>query len=143
MMQDRIDDMIDYAWRYVGHPYRWGGDDQSGMDCSGLIVECLKAVGLLRESEDLTADGLMKRFIAHQTTTPEKGCLAFRLDDSGKAFHVVLCIGDDLYIGADGGGHTTVTEADAWKQNAFVKMRPLSKYLPSELVFVDPFEGVA
>ena len=29
---------VQQAKSYLGTPYRWGGDDRSGMDCSGLVV---------------------------------------------------------------------------------------------------------
>lgn len=139
-MERDITDFIDYAWRWVGKPYIWGGDDPSGFDCSGLVVECLKGVGILKEPEDLTANGLMRRF--NKVVAPTEGCLAFRIDNAGHAEHVVICIGNGLYIGADGGGSGTTSDAAAWKANAFVKMRPLSKYDPKHLVFADPFAEV-
>lgn len=50
------------ALSYLGTPYIWGGDDPSGFDCSGFVIECLKSVGLLSENEDFTADGLYRKF---------------------------------------------------------------------------------
>ena len=35
------------ALAYLGTPYVWGGDDPSGFDCSGFVIECLKSAGLL------------------------------------------------------------------------------------------------
>ena len=35
------------AWKYIGKFYKWGGDDPSGFDCSGFVIEILKSVGIL------------------------------------------------------------------------------------------------
>ncbi|MFC1535727.1 NlpC/P60 family protein, partial [Candidatus Neomarinimicrobiota bacterium] len=41
------------AFHFVGLPYLWGGDDAvAGYDCSGLVIEILKSVGLLQRSGD-------------------------------------------------------------------------------------------
>lgn len=34
------------AVRHVGVPYRWGGNDRSGWDCSGFVTYVLRAVGV-------------------------------------------------------------------------------------------------
>lgn len=54
--------LVTTALSYLGTPYIWGGDDPSGFDCSGFVIECLKSVGLLSEKEDYTADGLYHLF---------------------------------------------------------------------------------
>jgi len=88
-----------YAFSFLGIPYSWGGDDPSeGFDCSGLIVEVLKGVGLLPLWIDLTADGLYRRFQDRKVESPYCGCL---------------------------GGRFVKTRADAIKYNAFVKLRPI------------------
>ena len=42
---------LDYALRFIGRPYIWGGDGSGkthgGFDCSGLVLEALKACGII------------------------------------------------------------------------------------------------
>jgi hypothetical protein len=119
-----------YAWSFIGIPYRWGGDDPSGFDCSGLAVEVLQGVGLFDRKADDNANGLFHRFPSVEK--PHRGCLAFwgRRDDSRlRATHVEIVVktrdAQTWTVGASGGGSKTKTEADAWRQNAFVKLRPV------------------
>jgi len=48
--------MVGYVSHFVGTFYTWGGDDPSSFDCSGLVVEALKSVGLISRHDDRTAD---------------------------------------------------------------------------------------
>lgn len=113
------------ALAYLGTPYIWGGDDPSGFDCSGYVVECLKSVGLLREGDDYTADGLWRLFEDKAVSEPEEGALLFMLNYSGTAVHVVICLDEHFQIGASGGSAGTVDETSAWQANAYVKIRPI------------------
>jgi len=72
-----IQDAKAYSLLFVGNWYKWGGDDPSGFDCSGLVIEVLKSVGVLPRVGDWTADDLYRRFEEHKVKTPEAGCLAF------------------------------------------------------------------
>jgi hypothetical protein len=129
------------AWRYVGVPYKWGGDDpMAGFDCSGLCIEILKSVGVLPRKGDWTADKLHRIFEDRVVQDPFEGCLAFWLNDNGNAVHVEYCISETLTIGASGGGSKTTTEAEAVAANAFIKVRPLTSR-PGRFVVVDPFRG--
>ena len=109
------------AWSYLGTPYLWGGDDFSGFDCSGFIIECLKSAGILPRSGDWTADGLSHMF--QPVVYPHEGCLVFW--GTPKIIHVELCLDDTFSIGASGGGNSSLSVADAIKQNAYIKVRPL------------------
>lgn len=133
---------VEYAERFIGIPYRWGGDDPiAGFDCSGLIVEVLQGVGRLAHGQDYTAHDLWTIFKPFQVEKGYGGCLVFWFDEKGRAKHVEMMIDNEFVIGASGGGSTTQTAADAIKQNAFVKMRPL-RYRGSNFKIVDPFREI-
>lgn len=118
--------LIHTALAYLGTPYRWGGDDPSGFDCSGFMIECLKTIGLMTEHDDATADDLWRRFQSSQIEMPEPGALLFTLNKSGRATHVVLCLDDYFQIGASGGDSGTTDRVSAWRDNAYVRIRPIS-----------------
>jgi len=120
-------------------PYRWGGDDPSGFDCSGMVVEGLKRCGRLAENEDFTADGLWHTYYTKQIDNPRRGALIFKIDDSTeKAVHVGVCLNERHYMAAEGGGPHVKTEEDAWKYNAYIKPNPIKKIKNPK--FVDPWD---
>ncbi|MHB8053632.1 MAG: NlpC/P60 family protein [Candidatus Aminicenantales bacterium] len=130
---------VDYGKHFIGTLYRWGGNDPSGFDCSGFVVEVLQGVGRLLHGRDYSANDLYGIFKSNIIDHGYAGCLAFWFDDSGKAVHVMLMTDADHVLGAVGGGSTTITAADAIRQNAFLALRPLS-YRKGVPVIVDPFK---
>lgn len=123
------------AWKYIGKFYKWGGDDPSGFDCSGFCIEILKSIGKLPRKFDTTALYLSKRF--PKVAKPKEGCLVFY---GNPIHHVEYCFNENYSIGASGGGSKTNTIADAIKQNAFIKMRPIRK--EDVTCYVDPFTPI-
>jgi len=123
---NKLELALKVAWIYVGKFYKWGGDDPSGFDCSGLCVEILKSVGLIPRKSDYTAQGLFNKFKSKEVLKPVQGCLIFWGNSHGLT-HVEFCIDSEHTIGASGGGSKTLTEADAIKHNAYVKVRPIRK----------------
>jgi len=126
-----------YLKQWPGTPYLWGGDDFSGFDCSGLILEVLQSVGVLPHGIDMTAHSLYLRF-KKNPAKPGPGHLVFWFRD-GRAIHVEMMVNDMFTIGASGGGHKVKSIKDAIKYNAFVKMRPL-EYRGANYKIVDPFK---
>jgi len=123
------DVVLKIAFGYLGQFYKWGGDDPSGFDCSGLVVECLQSVGLIARGHDHTAqsmwDAWQKGMYAPGGRT-DPGDLVFWSNGAGKIIHIEIVYCNDLAlsIGASGGGSKTLTMADAIAQNAFIKIRP-------------------
>ena len=132
-----------FLWeRELGQPYVWGGNDPIyGFDCSGLVIEILKAVGVLPRIGDWTSEQLYLYFKNRETSRLRPGCLLFYVR-SHKIGHVEIVwrvIGKTtLVIAAAGGGSKTKTREDAAEQNAYVKVRPIREGYARA---VDPFEG--
>lgn len=124
---------------FLNMPYRWGGDDPSGFDCSGMVIEGLRSCGMMGLREDLTALGLWHKFADKAVPAPVRGALAFWFHDNGKAYHVAVCLDDEFCLTADGGGRHTITTEDAIKQNAFIKIRPIS-HRTDKPKFLMPFQ---
>lgn len=138
-----------YVWeKELGQPYVWGGDDPvEGWDCSGLVIEGLKAAGVLAREGDWTAAMLAQRFprvtgVGIHNLKP--GCLVFweRGERIGHVEIVWVVLNDDsgiveVYtIGASGGGSRTRSREGAIRDNAFVKVRPATGWV----LAVDPFQ---
>jgi len=92
-------ELVRTARRFIGVPYRWGGEDRnSGFDCSGLTMVCyrLNGLNLPRNSRSQFGAG---RWIAKAKLRP--GDLVFFATRGGKRVsHVGLYIGNDQFIHA-------------------------------------------
>lgn len=128
------------ALSHLGTFYKWGGDDPSGFDCSGLCIEILKSVGLFPRTQDTTAQGLFNKYRSAETAVPFEGCLVLYQNKARKIIHVEYCLDSEFTIGASGGGSRTKTEADAIRDNAYIKIRPINERRGP--IYVNPFQGV-
>ena len=111
-----IDLLIDYLKRFIGTEYKLGGEiypQDGGVDCSGLILEGLRATGKWGMNDD-TAQGIFNRFKEKEQSTPAKGNLLFFGKSKSEITHVSLYMGDNLMIEAGGDNKT-----------GMVRIRPL------------------
>lgn len=103
----------------------WGGDDPSGIDCSGLVQECLKSVGKNPPGGDKTADDIYRAMLNDRSKIrPTKGAILFFGTDD-RITHIAIAIDNAFMIEAGGGGSNTKSEKAAWAQNAWVRVRPI------------------
>ena len=105
--------------------YIYGGDDPDGFDCSGIVIEGLRAVGVIHSKKDMTAAGMFKKWSHLSVPIPFEGCLAFWIGLDKVVYHVAVCLDDQYCLTADGGGSKTKTEEDAKRDDAYIKIRPI------------------
>lgn len=101
---DVREELVSTARRFLGVPYRWGGEDRSGFDCSGLTMVSyrLNGLDLPRNSRAQFDAG---RPVARQTL--QRGDLVFFATQGGRRVtHVGMYIGNDEFIHAPRAGQT-------------------------------------
>ena len=127
------------AWKFYGLSYIWGGDDPiKGVDCSGLVVEILKSVGVLSRKGDWNANSLYQLF-NNKPSEPKAGCLVL-WGNNKRMTHIEFCIDGVHTMGASGGGSANMTREDAIRKNAYVKVRPIVGDRGKYKAIVDPFQ---
>jgi len=116
--------VIVYAHSMVGLPYISGGNDPlNGFDCSGLVLELLRAAGEM-DRRDMTAQDIHDYFAPiglHGYDAP--GTMIFYGKSVSEITHVSFMITPYQIIEAAGGDKTTLTLQDAKKVGGFVRMR--------------------
>jgi cell wall-associated NlpC family hydrolase len=124
--------LSEYALKFVGRPYIWGGDGSGkcdgGFDCSGLVLECLWALGILPNG-DLTAQGIYDILYGQLIwSTVERGKekpddILFFGKDGKHITHVAIAIGNGLMVEAGGGSSKCKIAATS---TGMVRVRPIS-----------------
>lgn len=115
---------IEVAKMFFGIPYKWGGNSPvSGLDCSGLVCEVLRSLGLI--IDDMNAQGLYDHFSKDLRPQLAGGSLLFFGKSRSTITHVALAIDNKLMFEAGGGDHTTVNVEEANRKNAYVRIRPI------------------
>ncbi len=94
--------MIDYAMRFLGTPYVWGGNSLTrGVDCSGFVQQVFKAYGYKtpRVSRDMA-----RTYSAVSRSEAKAGDLVFYHNlKTGVVDHVAIYIGNGKIIHANNG----------------------------------------
>ena len=112
-----MDDYVDYASKFIGVKYSWGGNTpEQGFDCSGFACEVLRAYGYVANKMDYTAQGL---FDLKNAKLISKGIpLAFYGKSHTKITHVAVVFDAEYIIEAGG-------EGKAESKLGFVRVRKL------------------
>ncbi len=96
------------ALSLVGTPYRYGGEDLKGVDCSGLVYYSFKQAGM--EVPRSTTD--QKRAAKPVPTRKmRKGDLVFFKQYGRRYSHVGIYIGDDKFVHAPSTGKRVRTDS--------------------------------
>ncbi len=122
-----FDVAAEYAKKFIGQPYIWGGDDPIiGFDCSGLVQEILASVGM-DPPGDQTAQGLYDHFKNNSDGIMGIGALCFYGKSVSEITHVAFMIENYCIVEAGGGGSKTTSAEAAADMNAFVRIRPYNR----------------
>lgn len=121
--------LSEYAMKFIGRPYIWGGDGSGkcggGFDCSGLVLECLLAMGILPKG-DMTAQGINDILYDmgwRQGLYIKEGDVLFFGKDLHHITHVSIAIDNYLMVEAGGGGSKCKTPATS---TGMVRVRPIA-----------------
>lgn len=121
----------EYAQKFIGKSYVWGGNGSGkcggGYDCSGLVLECLWAFGLI-DNVDRTAQGIHDHLAKngwHEVPRgfEGEGDLLFFGKSEKAITHTAICIGGGLMVEAGGGGSKCKTPATSTGK---VQVRPIA-----------------
>jgi cell wall-associated NlpC family hydrolase len=124
--------LVIYAFSFVGIHYRWGGNTPDGFDCSGYVVEILKASGFLKSNVDLTSQDLYDLLSASSLGTSlskgliQAGAISFYGTSKKNIVHVGFVVDSKSMISAAGGNDQVKTKEEALLAQAFVKLRPIN-----------------
>lgn len=119
--------IVQTALDNMGAPYRWGGTDQNGFDCSGLIHHAYAANGIIlpRVSRDQARTG---QFVEPQIDQIRPGDILGFAVEGTRVTHVGLYVGNGQFIHSASGGVSlsSLTSSDAyhrWWQQRWVVAR--------------------
>lgn len=119
--------MIAYAKTWIGIPYKWGGNSPDGVDCSGFVQLVLQRVGL-DPVGDQTAQAIYDHFLktGSKIISAREGAIIFFGKNVKSITHVSIALNETDMIEAGGGGSKTNTYDDAVRDDAWVRIKPIT-----------------
>jgi len=118
------------ATHYLNTPYKWGGNNYDGLDCSGLVIRTLRDVG--QTVPDMSAQSIYYWAADKkdsQSCEPGEDCLLFFGSRLSSISHVAIALsGGKFMIESGGAGRESVTMApsDLARIDARVRIKPIS-----------------
>lgn len=96
-----VSSAADHALAMVGAPYRYGGVDPAGFDCSGLVHYSFRKIGIAlpRDTRSLRGVG-----VGIALDNLAKGDLVFFDQEGKKSSHVGIYLGDGKFVHAPSTG---------------------------------------
>ncbi len=117
--------IIETALGQLGRPYRYGGRDPSGFDCSGLVQFSYAEAGVIVPRDTKSQRDFGKTIELDQA---RPGDLLFYRFERGNGLHVGLYIGDGRMVHAPASGKQVslvAVEAPEWKKRYVETVRLL------------------
>ena len=117
------------AMSYVNVPYKWGGFDASGLDCSALIIKSFHDTGHFIQNMNSQQIYYWTQTIeGAKSCKPTQDCLLFYGRDAESITHVALAINDKILIEAGGAGRDSLnlSKNELLKRNARVRIREIN-----------------
>lgn len=113
-------DLVFMAEKFFGIRYVWAGNTpEQGMDCSGMVCECLRSIGLIGKA-DYTAQMLHDYpGTKGSQSSVERNSLLFFGKDTQHITHVAIAIDQNYMYEAGGEGSRATT-------NGYVRIRPIT-----------------
>ena len=119
-------DLAAAAERYLGCPYLWGGKSFLGIDCSGLVQNAFRDLGVtVRRDTDMQRDSIGDAVAIASIDDLQRGDLIYIPG------HVLICAGDGAVIHADGASMmvrrddlAALMDARGWGFTGFSVRRP-------------------
>ena len=94
--------IVDYAQKYIGTPYLWGGTNLNvGVDCSGLVYSSYKAYGI---TLNRTSRSMFNQGVAVKKSDLHTGDLVFFNTSGAGISHVGMYVGNNNFIEAADSG---------------------------------------
>lgn len=105
--------LCDYAKKYVGVPYRYGGNDRNGLDCSGLVCRVYLDVAHFKLPRNSAEQGEFCREISKSKL--RAGDLLFftgKRGGRGRVNHVAMYIGHGKMVHASSSRGVIISNID-------------------------------
>jgi len=119
--------IVDYGKCFIGVPYRWGGKHPlEGYDCSGFVLELMRASGIYSSRLDMSSGGIydyLTKSNGQSLSKPKEGAFLFF---GNPISHVAIAINDKFMLEAGGGDRRTIDNNKAIEMEAMVRIRPIS-----------------
>jgi len=117
------------ASHFLNTPYKWGGNNYDGMDCSGLVLKSLHEVGITLP--DMTAQSIYRWSLdkkSFQSCEPGEDCLLFFGHSVDYIKHVAIGLDEKYMIEAGGSGPESrnMAKEDLARIDARVRVKPIT-----------------